>query len=450
MTQDAERRRILFVPTNRLSEAAIHWGIVEAARLADAERIEYVFVLIEQPSRSEYSLRHAQQISREAAQLRLPAFHVTSELWEQYQDLMLARARPLSDERLIRSLLDTDRKAYGVAPNKVYLLAAALDVSVIHRRDSDHVPDLLGDSPRFPGELEAAAIGRTLAQIKLSAAPRSREYRDEDVVYLAASSMYGEPPVDRRSLVSCGIEHLYALEQVAHPERSYWDVMARVDSYYIEEPHTRYEPDFLSLDMTGRSEIGVSCMKDTFLSLPELPMPETLGTDYMVKNSMYQLGRPVIFHSRKMHHVYDVDRQAPTATSAIDYAMSDLRFLLLRKVLAAHNKALVADRRAYLLPNGAVNASAYASNLRMTLYGVDEIASGLAARFAAVYRCAGAGPGADAAINRRIAATAEAMTAEITHQVASGLFEYCVLVDDWRKLVVAAKETGTFVRDHLV
>jgi hypothetical protein len=254
--------------------------------------------------------------------------------------------------------------------------------------------------------------------------------------------MLGEPPVDRRSLIEVDLEQLYELEQLAHPERTRQRIIERVQEYYFDEPGRREAVDSYELDRTGITEIGVSCLTEMFWQLPECPVSHTLGTDYMVKNLLYQLGLPVVRHSRKMVHRYDPDRATAPVIDKVRYAMSDLRFLIFRRLLAEHNRAIREAPSAFLAADGWLIADRYADNLvRVTGTLVDQVRS-LPDGFAAVYRRAARGVTAASEINRAIAVEAERVGADLVASVVRGMVDYCQLVRAWPGLVSRATELG--------
>jgi Family of unknown function (DUF6271) len=437
--------RLLYIPTDRSAAEAITCGVAESAQIRSQTGRDILFLLVEQPSRASYTDLHRNALANAAQAEQVSFLQLTSRAWTVFAQRLVASAK--GDAQVVEALamLDTTKRAYGVAPSKAYLVAAALGVRIIHRRDSDHLPDHDQDGQvRFPGVLEAAAVGRSLQDIGLS------EDGVEQEVLFAGSSMLGEPPVDRRSLIAAGVEHLYAIEQLAHPDRPRQQVEDRVNHYYFDEPRERIDGDAYRLDTTGSTEIGISCLKDIFRELPELPMSQTLGTDYMVKNLLYQLGRPVVFHTRKMLHRYDGQRTAKGQATAVAYALSDLRFLLLRRLLAMHNRNIRSRPDIFTSAGGSLIADQYAANLERVIRESGTYFRPLVDQFSAVYREATGGPRDAADVNRAIALATKEQGDALVVQMQAGLGEYARLVRAWPSAVASAEAVGPEALANLI
>jgi hypothetical protein len=433
--------RISYMPTNRPSVNSARYAIQECSVLQGMTGQEHLFVLVEH-DRSTHAGEHAEVLTQGATEYGVPTLHVTTDRWVEILDLIL-RELPGAEadrERFLR-LLSPTGVAYSAGPNKAFLIAAAFGVDTVHRRDSDHIPDQRADGPAFPGVLEAKAIGTLLGEVSpVTNRAAARVDRSSEPVYFVGSGMFGDPPHDRRDLLSLDARFVAQIEQLSSPDASLDDLLAEVHTYFIDEPATRYEDDFYELDRTGRTELGVSCLWRVFLELPEMPIHDTLGCDYFQKNLLYQLSRPVLFHSRKMRHEYDPERARGFGLERfVDYSMRDLRYLILWRVWTAHNRYIRAHVGEYLRSDGSLNATLYARGLADAAESVLPDTSGIPGSFADIYATAAASASGSAAERlRAVSDSARALGSLAVEQVRTGIDDFVWLIERWGDLVSCA------------
>jgi hypothetical protein len=443
---------LLYVPTNRQCEPAIRYGVAECAALRDRTGAGHVFLLVEhQPGH--YTRGHAELVRSLGQSLSVPVMHLTASSWlELSATIVRATGAGEPDQRRLHRLLNPRGTAYGAGPNKAYLVAAALGAENLYRRDSDHLPDYRDGEVAYPAILESAVIGRTLREAgSLANAALVRDDQWDKTVYCVGSSMFGDAPLDRRDLIACGEQFALDLQSLSHPGLSWGLLQEKMRNYLVDEPATRYDDDFYELDLTGRAEIGVSCVRQTFRELPEMPMPSTLGCDYLGKNLLYQLGLPVVFHSRKMRHDYVAARKEQrNGAEHVDYAFRDLRYLLLRRVWNAHNQNIRRHTAAFVPLTGLIDGERYAASFEACLSEIAELTRGIAPDFAAIHRRAARA--ADGALSGRLNAVADAIDqrgASLAGEVENGIRDYCWLVRWWPRLVQSACGTAEGIRDKL-
>jgi hypothetical protein len=433
--------RISYMPTNRPSMSAARYAMQECAVLQELSGQEHLFVLVEH-DQSPHAGEHAEVLAQGATEYRVPTLHVTTERWNEILDRILREVPGAEAERdRFLRLLSPGGVAYSAGPNKAFLIAAALGVDTIHRRDSDHIPDLREDGPAFPGVLESGVIGRLLGEVSpVTNLATARVDRSDEPVYFVGSGMFGDPPHDRRDLLSLDSRYVAQIEQLSSPDESLDDLLAEVHTYFVDEPATRYEDDFYELDRTGRTELGVSCLWRVFLELPEMPIHDTLGCDYFQKNLLYQLSRPVLFHSRKMRHEYDSERARGFGLDRfVDYSMRDLRYLILWRVWVAHNRYIRAHVDEYLRPDGSLDASRYASGLVNAADHVLPDTVSIPGGFADIYAQASANTsGSQAERLLAVSDSARALGPLAVGQVREGIDDFIWLIERWGDLVSCA------------
>ncbi|MEV8510692.1 DUF6271 family protein [Dactylosporangium sp. NPDC051484] len=440
--------RGLYVPTNRWSPDAIGHGLTECAQLREITGQKYLFMLVEHGG-AETSAAHRTLLEQGVAEHDVPALHLTDAAWPAVAHVLVAAAGLTGgDAGRAAALLDPRDLAYGAGPNKAFLVAAALDIDVLHRRDSDLVPDVVDGVPRYPGVLEAGAIGRPLRDVAglLGAEAVPAALRDRRVDFVG-SSYLGDAPQDRRDVLAAGLEHAVALQALTRPSGPATPGLADdVRDYFLAEGQRYHPDDHLELDADAdRIELGVSCVQGVFRQLPEMPMIRTLGTDYRQRNLLTQLDAPVLFQSRKMRHVYGDERHVGRPVpGAVEYALRDLRLVLLWVASWRQRELIRAAPAAYLNPDGSLDAGRHADALRVALAETLPEIEAMPARFAAVYRNAAAST--DGPLAARLGAVAKAASDRATDLVADvvrGVDDYCWLAERWPALVAAAPAAAT-------
>lgn len=430
---------LLYIPTDRPCERAIASGAAECEAVTRYEEPPALVVIehVEGP----HLAAHRAALRRVAHEQGLRTLHLTPQRWRAWLDRLLAGvAADAAESDRLTALLDPTGVAYGAGPNKAALLAAALGVDVLHRRDSDlQVAEHDGRSA-FPAVLESEAIARPAshAQPLANAGELSDQVRDR-TVFFVGSSYWGDPPHDRRSLLALDPELVVRLEQLSSPGASLEELRADVERYFETEPTLRYDTDFYEIDMTGRTELGVSCLATVFRFLPEMPATELLGCDYFQKNLLYQLGQPVLFHSRKMQHRYTAAGARGAGVEAVvAYGLRDLRYLMLWRIWSRHNRTLRADPGRFA--HGVrLDVDAYADSLESALAAERDGLSDVAPRFAEIYDAAAAiASQPDAATFARLAETARRSAEQLVHDVAAAVESFGWLVRRWPQLIDAA------------
>jgi hypothetical protein len=198
---------ILYIPTNRSCVPAIASATAECAALAAETHEEHLLLLVEHDEGDRVA-EHSAALDEDRARYGVPVLHLTVDAWRRVLSGVLAESDlDAADRDRASNLLSRQGVAYGVGPNKAFLVAAALGVDTVHRRDSDHLPDTRNGRPGFPGLLETRAIGRPVREVSpiANADTVPPEQRDQ-IVLFTGSGMFGDPPHDRQELISAGEE----------------------------------------------------------------------------------------------------------------------------------------------------------------------------------------------------------------------------------------------------
>jgi hypothetical protein len=443
--------RVLYVPTNRSCVPAISSGIAECSALVAETHEEHLFLLIEH-SNGDWVDTHSEALEAQRSPHDVPVLHLTVDAWHRVLSAILEKSElDAADRRRVAGLLSRQGVAYGVGPNKAFLVAAALGVDTIHRRDSDHLPDTRDGNLIFPGLLETRAIGRLVRDISPLRNPDAVPSDQWDqVVLFAGSGMFGDPPHDRQELISAGEEFGVRVLGLSSPWMSPENLLRDVRGYFVRESTVRHSDDFYAIDDSGRTELGVSCLRRIFLELPEMPIPDTLGCDYVQKNLLYQLDRPVLYHSRKMQHVYEAARTESSTDTLVEYSMRDLRYVALWPIWSQHNENIRDDPAKFVRSDGSLDPHRYVASFRSALAEKLTERRGIARQFAQVYRDAAAQVDAKRALRlNAVAAEAERLDDAVVRQIGEGIEEFCWLTERWDALVRAAAHAGESVRREI-
>ncbi|HEY1616657.1 MAG TPA: DUF6271 family protein [Streptosporangiaceae bacterium] len=432
------------MPSDRPGEDSIADAIEETRLLDGTTGEDYAFALIEHGR--EHEEAHAELLRKLAGGQGARYLHLTTDRW----DAVLATAlgscsftAPVRER--VRRLLSPEAVSYSGGPNKCALLAAALGVTVVHRRDSDQVADIRDGEKAFPGVLEAAAIGKAITDLPKSSAPTEGGSAAHASIRFVGSSIFGDSGHDRRDLLASGEEHLIALERLSRPGLTLSELTAAAHRKFAVDPALRHEGDFWDSNDPGRVSVGVACVKDMFYELPEMPMENMLGSDYYNKSIAGALGYPVVYHSRKMRHTYDPVRAGntdlPTVTS---YALRDLRNVMFLPVRAGLCGA-VAERPDHFTDDaGHLRQDRLADQLE-GVYG--QHAAGMREvprRYSEIYATAAAKAPTALATRLRAVAEASARSSEtVLEELRKGVEDYSLLIRAWKELIANAGAKGS-------
>ena len=428
-------RHLIYVPALHSARPGLDLAAREAAWLRAEGIAEADVAVVEH--RAGGTANNALALRRLAARHPQVRFlHVTPHSVADLVADPLHRVVASADTRaLLHAALLPTAVSYGAGPNKAALTAAALGYEVLHRRDSDiESPD---DDAELPVAAEVACILRRAGDVVAHCAPEAADQLNR-IVYLVGTTYVGDPALDRRDLLAAGPEHAVALQRLKDlPDLS--DRPADAEGFtrtYLAEQRPP-AADTLALDTHRQTEMGVACYADVWRVLPELPLRDTLGSDYAAKSYLHDAEFPVVRHGRALRHAYRANRREPAPEQAADYALRDLRGLLLSRVRRRQRQRCnvwVQGAGSVTPAHVATYADALTDAWRMERpYLLD-----VPARAAGIYRRA-----ADAstgAARGRLAATADAVAHAgwaAVADVGAGVTEFAALATVWPALIDA-------------
>lgn len=301
---------LLYVPTNRRATAtlsSIRDELEMAGRGACVAVIEHGL----DPSASAH---HASLLGDVGAAF---AVHLTEGSKRSWIDRVLgASSIDSRDRAAARRMLLPVGIAYSAGPNIAYLLAAAVGAASVHRRDSDvELP-----AGRLP------ALVQELSGLRGISGPA-----------VVGTGTFGDPTFDRRSLFRAGDDHAVAFQALGRPGRPLADVRAEAIDYLVKEPNRVYSEEFIRPDHAWQVEMEVCAIQEAFRWVPEVPALGTLGCDYMVKDVVFRSLGPILFHSAKWRHKYDMSRAFRESEGAsVAYHLSDVRYLQFGRIWQEH------------------------------------------------------------------------------------------------------------------
>lgn len=444
-------KSLLYVPTDRPSEASVVSYAAEAQALADAGTSSG-FALIESEEAAHVA-EHASVIDAWRYRLDVPLIHLDLVRQQELIGAVLDAAGLVADDRhWVRGALMSPGTSYSAGPNKAALLACALGVSRLHRRDSDTTPQLKDGQPLYPSVLEDRFLERRAGDIRDGVAGLDR-FTESLPILCVGTDYQGAGALDRDDFIRLSTDLIVDHERIENPTVTAEELTARVQRKYLQRDQTPYVSDRMEIDQSGRSEMGAFSVARLFRLLPEMPLGETLGTDYFVKNLAYRLGLPVIYHTRRVSHSRAGPRNGgQNRQGFLEYALKDSRFKLLKRIWRRLNLAVedtfYASRSALDLVHFDAEAYAGCAELALQLTPREELVR-LLDELADLYRSAGAlaarSEGADPVRFLQVADRLSRDGAALIDFVRGGFLDFARLVRIWPQLTAAAE---TLVRQQ--
>lgn len=432
------QRPLIYIPTNRLCSPAIIEQLLESRWVAESQSGQPIFLLIDS-SDAETSAKHDKTI-RDNLPSGVRGVHLTQSRQDAFVGLLTAELSSQDRADATRLLLPAGI-SYGRGPNLAALVAVSADCTTVHRRDSDgyHDPSRSAD---WPVELELRALGEPYSAFldllqSPAAGPQFRTTRIE----LAGSGMFGSPTIDRRDLFETSEQLGVQLQALGRPGVDLEEVRVEARRYLIQEPRTRYSTDFFSLEESARVEMGnVGIVASALTLIPEMPTG-IIGCDYMVKDLLWRLGRPEVFHSRKLLHLFDAVRDTADSRTEtqLDYVIRDVQYLQFGRVHSLVGKQMsqsleMFEAKGHFLPSN------YAEQFRQA--AIDAKEEMRRVRTGAVKIYAEAAKLAHSGISEKFARVSERLQERgeaIDREVVDSVNEFARLIDLWPALLDAAR-----------
>lgn len=433
---------LLYIPTNRRCSDRLD-ELAQEARVISRTGRSCTVALIEHQE-APWTPEHRGILNRVRHIYGVDALHVTHTAAARFLTAVIGRlGLDAPNAERLSAMLNPKELAYGAGPNKAALIAAALGCGSVHRRDSDVLVDDRPSGPAYPCVPEIEALGRPVTELFQG----ENDCAGDEVVRFVGTSAFGSPPQDRRDLWAAGEEFIVELERLGSPHRTTEYLREDMRQYLIIDPGIRYTEEFLEIDRIGRTVMSCCAMTDIFRQLPEMPIHGALGSDYMQRMLLQDLGTPLVFHSRKVRHRYSKAREEyRDSDTGIDYAQRDLRHLMLWPVLTHHRAALKRSPRAFMTDDGILDTQRYTDNLSAALLEKLPEISETPAAFSSIYRRA-SDHVADGNVAARLRKVADAIDGgrNFVDEVTEGIRDYCFLCRHWHDLIASAEMSAAAV-----
>ena len=297
-----------FIPTNKPCEKSLRSYIKEIAFAKKTYGIEVPFVLVESARSNSEKLnaRVLHELKKEYPSAHI--YHITRDILERYFDTLLKNGL-----HEFYNCFVPDKKDYGAAFNRIFILAVAMRKDAFHRRDAD--TSLLFDEfpsldRRFPIEIEIEYLGKKMCDIAQSSLARqSGQVQVEREILVVGSNYFGEWNLDVKYFAKKSMSIVHNLYKIlGFPEDSIVSLCA--DSFnFNKSPETK---DLLHLITSVADAYNPDCgniaVKTLHEWLPALSARNMLACDYFTFDTASSLGIPAIHHTRDVFHEYTPDR----------------------------------------------------------------------------------------------------------------------------------------------
>lgn len=318
---------IYIIPTNRLCVNSLESLLTEIILVEDKYDIEMKVVLIDS-SHPKYASENREALLRMAENFKKSqAYFFTPEYLDAICEDTVNNVCPDEKDILLRLL--TGRKySYGMAANRTFLVAALFDCDYLHRRDSDTFIQHLDDGRILsPLEIELKFLGRNILTLK-DLVDDSYLFSSDETVYMVGGGYKGNWAIDYEDLVE-DIDSLNKLIHLAKPSMSCDEIKDYVNRKYINGCKEKYENDILSFSLSKFIDVGNFSLYKIYNFLPVSPAVETSGTDYFFHGILEQLGKPKLYHNRRVIHKYDSDRYDDNSLNSYHLSKAKARCLAL-------------------------------------------------------------------------------------------------------------------------
>ncbi|MEU9076009.1 DUF6271 family protein [Kitasatospora sp. NPDC004745] len=323
------RRVCLALPTNRACAATIAALAEEAAHAVEHFDAEVHLLVLDTAGPAGFA-ENAGAVGALAATPGVVVHHLGEDRQRDFLRRVSRRSGATDPDRLLDLMLP-DGVSYGACTNRVFLVAAALGCTSVHRRDSDSEYQLLDGRKVFPIHHELLSLGRRAGDAAADVTVSELDPADADKpVSLVGASFIGELSVDVgeiRDLDPAVYHEVVGLW--APPVWTEEEKRELVEASFTgggTEPFRTDEsvlgaPDIWRVDMCN---LGLDHRVYERLPLP--PATETIGSDYFLLHVVLDSGLPGVVHNRHIVNHYTPERRTGPGFTA--YQLRFVKFLL--------------------------------------------------------------------------------------------------------------------------
>lgn len=435
------QRSLLYTPTHRDAVKCLEDRFKEAQWVSEQPGRQAILCVIERSISRDISRRHRQALASPNFPSQIIRMHLSESSLTEFVNHLLDTL-PVERRDPLRRLLLPNGISYGAGPNAAYLIGAALQCQTVHRRDSDVYLDP-AEPGRFPIEIELDTIDHDLRPGCEQDSPAHSTDTEIHKVAAVGTNTFGDPTVDRRDLIAAGLDYLAAYQALGRPGIPPRVVRAEAIRYLVDEPATRHDEDFTSVELAGAIEAESYCVSWVTSTMPEMPTG-VLGCDYMTLNMANLALHASVYHSRKMNHRYDTHRKSNSTT--LEYSLRDLQYLQMGRLCALHNARLKNDAARYM-QGTTLNTPAYVASFRLACAESQLELARVRIGAVDVYRAAAKAAQSIALKRRlqRVAAEIEKRGDQLDNGVIEAVTDFVDLLESWPLLICNARNLEDYV-----
>lgn len=192
--------------------------------------------------------------------------------------------------------------SYGMTYNRIFVIAAILGADYIHRRDSDVYTQHIDGKNLDPFELEMKYLGKPLNCV-------SEKFSDDSTVYMVGGAYRGNWPISYQDIADNDISIVYKLIKNGRPEMNDEQIVNFVQKKMVKGCSEVYDFDKIEYYSKDMVEVGSQAIYKMFRYIPIPPAEQTSGLDYMINFMLECSNSPIVYHNRRVNHVYTDERK---------------------------------------------------------------------------------------------------------------------------------------------
>ncbi|GKX31033.1 hypothetical protein SH1V18_35130 [Vallitalea longa] len=338
-----KQNRVLVIPTNRLCLKAME-SIVNEQLFVEENYLDVAmkYIVIDSSPRDvSKNNRKLMNKMRENLKNNNIYYFDTDKINTIYKEIV--RALNIENKEEILQLLINNELSYGLAANRLSLIASLFHADYLHRRDSDVYLQKLDNRQLVkPIEIEMKYLGKKISEIDEGIYGKEN-YPEDETIYMVGGGYKGNWAVDFEDLARTKMEALVKLLHLVKPLLSYDDVKEIVKKRFILGSKEMYKKDNVLFTTDNYIEAGNFSLYKIFKYIPFSPAIETSGTDYLYHALLGNLRKPMLYHNRRVIHGYTPDRKGAEQTCmyhlrlAMYRCLSRYYMLLYKEILRDKN-----------------------------------------------------------------------------------------------------------------
>ena len=295
------RKHAFFIPTTRQCSAPVESALEEISQYQLEEDETVDFVLLEQ-NRDKISAANGRALKEYQKQYpNIHMYHIYAEDIDSFCVKYLVKTRNMDPEEAAECFSSV--YSYGMTYNRIFIIAALLGADYIHRRDSDVYTQHIDGVNLSPFEMEMKYLGKPLSSV-------SKKLSDDDsMVYMVGGAYRGNWPISYQDIAAKDLSIVYKLIKNGRPEESDAQIVDFVQKKMIKGCSEVYKKDKVEHYSKDMVEVGSQAIYKVFQYLPIPPAEQTSGLDYMINFMLECSDSPIVYHNRRVHHVYTDERQ---------------------------------------------------------------------------------------------------------------------------------------------